>query len=233
MLRMQDARSLLRISETKDAVYSMLGGMSKALQGWEFTGEVDEARAARLHSWTDFRPIVLALKVVVSVDTFWWEPYRDANLKGCNRASFTLKVPSPLYDAFFNSPNGYRGQYARASGLGEAANRLLLDELEDLLLGGQFNRPLDATPDRIRLSLRGTDAKVWIVEDEVEDQLAADHPAISYAPWERNTLDGQGLRAPVGSLLEVKGAWLDSEGNERRNPIKSYRSLHISERGYS
>jgi len=137
-----------------------LGGMSKPLQGWEFTAEVGEDRAARLYSWPDFRPIVLALKAVASVDKFWWEPYRDADLKGCNRASFTLKVPSSLYDAFFNSPNGYRGQYARASSVGEAANRLLLHELEELLLAREFDRPVDATLDRIRMSLRGTDAKV-------------------------------------------------------------------------
>ena len=160
-----------------------------------FTAEVDEARAARLHSWSDFRPIVLALKVVVSVDTFWWEAYRDANLKGCNRASFTLKVPSPLYDAFFNSPNGYRGQYARASGLEKLRIACLWTSWR-ISARWTIRPSLDATPDRIRMSLKGTDAKVWIVEDEVEDQLAADHPAIWYAPWERNTLDGQGLRAP-------------------------------------
>jgi len=206
--------------------------MTQSVSDWRFTDVVCADRAARLYDWPSFDPIILALQFS-SVEKFWWEAYRGPALKACNRASFTLRVASAIYDAFFNSPNGYRGQYARAPTIGEAANRKVLNTLEQSLLSAEVARHTNVRPDLIWTSLRAKDAKVWIVEDEVEDQLTDERPAISYPFWERNSLDGQGLRAPVGNFLEVKGGWLDSEGIETRDPSKAHRSLHIFERGYT
>ena len=82
-------------------------------------------------------------------------------------------------------------------------------------------------PAQILLSLRGVDAKVWIDETEVDDQLSG-ASSIKYEFWERNSVDGgQGLRAPVGTLIEFKRAWLDTDGIERRDPDKARRSLNL------
>ena len=85
----------------------------------------------------------------------------------------------------------------------------------------------------VSASLRAIEAKVWIYESEVESQLGEEHPAILYAPWAESSETGVGLLAPVGTFLEVKGGWLDRQGKERRNPVKSNRSNEIREFGYS
>lgn len=201
------------------------------MSDWQFTETVSSARAAELRSWGSFDEI---LKLLLSsfIERFWWEPFLGAQLKECNRASFTMKVSSRAYDAFFNSPVGYRGQYAVSPSVGEAANRRLLNALEPILLRAA-ERQTQVEPERILASLRAVDAKVWIVETEVEDQLSDSSPAIAYPPWEFDSIDGQGLRAPIGTLLEVKGGWLDSSATERRNPLKPSRRLTIFKTGFS
>jgi hypothetical protein len=206
--------------------------MTRANALWEFTNAVSTARATTLNNWESFDGIIGALNLLSSVENFWWEPFLRPELKGCNRASFLIKVPRAIYDAFFNSPNGYRGQYACAPTTGETANRRLLTSLEPKLLSAALAQD-QVKREGIVASLRGSDAKIWIDEAEVEDQLCDEPPGISYAPWEFNWPDGMGLRTPVGTLLEVKGGWLDPNGVERRDPIKAPRSLHIFERGYS
>lgn len=38
-------------------------------------------------------------------------------------------------------------------------------------------------------------------------------PSVAFVPqWEFHSPNGQGLRAPVGTVLEVKGAWMDATG---------------------
>lgn len=152
--------------------------------------------------------------------------------KGLQPRLIPIKVPPAIYDAFFNSPNGYRGQYACAPTTGETANRRLLASLEPKSLSAALSQN-QIKRERVMTSLRGSDAKIWIDEAEVEDQLCDEPPGIFYVAWEFNWPDGMGLRTPVGSMLDVKGGWLDPNGVERRDPIKASRSLHIFERGYS
>ena len=201
------------------------------MEGWRFTAAVSMARATQLRSWASFEEIVSAL-LQASVQPFWWEPFRSPRLKGCSRASFPLKVVPAVYDAFFNSPKGYRAQYALSPSAGEAANRALLNALEPLLMCAAAEQN-EVEPLLVRASLRAVDAKVWIIESEVDDQLSDPSPALAYEPWEFNSLDGQGLRAPVGTLLEVKGGWFDSYGNENRDPLKAGRSSQIHRTGFS
>jgi hypothetical protein len=143
-----------------------------------------------------------------------------------------LSVEPTAYDAFFNSPKGYRAQYAISPKTGETANRRLLDALEPALMRKAATQN-SAPSSRVLKSLRCVDAKVWIDELEVEDQLSDPNPAIAYDAWQFDSPDGQGLRAPVGTRLEVKGGWLDAQGEERRDPLKASRSVQISRTGYS
>jgi hypothetical protein len=142
-----------------------------------------------------------------------------------------LRVSRNEYDAFFNSAAGYRAQYAISPTAGASANRKLLKSLEPQLLAAA-RKQRKVTPWLVRASLRGTDAKVWISEDEVDDQLSDPLPSLAFARWEFRSPNGQGLRAPVGTLLEVKGAWLDVGGVEMRDPTKEDRSLRIHETGF-
>jgi hypothetical protein len=198
---------------------------------WQFTETVSGDRAARLHGWKSFDEIITCL-LYSAIDKFWWEPFRSPRLKGCNRASFTMMVSSATYDAFFNSPKGYRAQYASAPSIGDAANRTVLEALERILLYAVDDQRV-VRRNLVLASLHAIDAKIWIDESEVEDQLSDPSPAIVYEPWQRASLDGQGLRAPIGTRLEVKGGWLDSDATERRDPMKARRSSQIYETGFS
>jgi hypothetical protein len=179
---------------------------------WSFTAVVEPARVSKLEHWRSFDDIAAAV-VAASVAPLHWEPANATELAGCHRASYDLTVDPDIYDAFFNAHAGYRAQYALNEATGTAANRLLLDLLYQVSfrMGPKHE---SASADLIEMSLRGAQAKVWIVESEVESQLGDPHRSINWATWEFNEPDGQGLRAPRGTRLEVKGGWVDHQGRE-------------------
>jgi len=205
--------------------------MSKDVPIWQFHASVNGARARTLLSYPNFDAVASVLEQA-TVDGFLWEPFAGPALHGCHRASFLLRVSEATYDAFFNSPAGYRGQFAASAATGEAANRKLLVRLEAQLLAYAENHS-PVAQSLIRNSLRAAQAKLWIYEAEVAAQLGSTAPAIAYAQWEQASESGVGLLAPVGTLLEVKGAWLAPNGEGRLNPGKSGRSEDIHQTGFS
>jgi hypothetical protein len=205
--------------------------MSNDAPIWQFCAPVDAARARTLLSYPNFDAVALLLEQA-TVECFLWEPFTGPALRGCHRASFLLRVSEEAYDAFFNSPAGYRGQFAASAAAGEAVNRNLLVQFEARLLAYAENRP-QVTQSVICISLRAAQAKLWIFEAEVEAQLGTITPAINYAPWEQASESGVGLLAPVGTLLEIKGSWLAPNGEERLNPAKLGRSEDIHRTGFS
>jgi hypothetical protein len=198
---------------------------------WQLTSALPSERAARLLAWRSFDEIVERL-ATCHIAALYWEPATKLELNGCHRASFVLTVSLDVYDAFFNAPVGYRGQFARSETQGEAANRKIIDTLLSRLLAVAAERPT-ATRQFIMTSLQGRQAKIWIDETEVDDQLTDPNPSIDYADWEFNDRDGQGLRAPRGTKLEVKGGWVGPMGEEVINPSKNSRSGNINRTGYS
>jgi len=205
--------------------------MPSIVPNWQYADTVDTVRARRLLSLSEFSEVV-ELVAKAQVVEFTWERFTGTALTGCSRASFLLKVSPTTYDAFFNSPAGYRGQYALSTCKGEAANRCLLACLEPELLGFAAKRN-DTPQSSILVSLRGAEAKLWIYESEVESQLREEQPSILYSPWHKASETGVGLLAPLGIFLEVKGCWLDQHGREQHNPFKANRSNEIHELGYS
>ena len=205
--------------------------MSQKLRDWRYLPTVDRARTAKLNAIHHFETIIETL-VGANVEAYEWESARDQRLKGLGRASFLLKVASGDYDAFFNSPAGYRAQYALSASNGQARNREILDRLELSLIDFASNNGEDDLY-RVAASLRGVGAKIWIYEKEVADQMGGSEHAIHYPPWESYEESDAGLFAPVGTMLEVKGGWLDNECVEHPDPVKSMRSSEIHNYGYS
>jgi hypothetical protein len=198
---------------------------------WRFTSAVAPERAARLLSWRSFDEIVEGL-ATCHIAPLYWEPATKLDLNGCYRASFVQTVSPDLYDAFFNAPVGYRGQFAKSETQGEAANRQIIETLLSRLLEVAARHPT-ATRQFVTTSLHGKQAKIWIDETEVDDQLTDPIPSIDYPDWEFNDRDGQGLRAPRGTKLEVKGGWVGPRGEEVINAAKNSRSGNINRTGYS
>ena len=179
---------------------------------WSYTTVVEPERVSKLEHWRSFADIAAAV-VDASVAPLYWEPAKAPELAGCHRASYDLTVPPDIYDAFFNANAGYRAQYALNESTGTAANRYLLDLLHPRLVS-QEPKHESASANLIAASLRGAQAKVWIVESEVEDQLGNPLRSINWATWEFNEPNGPGLRAPRSNRLEVKGGWVDHQGQE-------------------
>lgn len=196
---------------------------------WTFTPKVSAERRDRLLAYDSFDEVV-ALVACATAKSFYWEAATAPYLKGCCRASIKLAVDRTAYDAFFNAPVGYRGQYAVSETHGSRANFSILSVLMPKLLGAV---PSWASNHPVRVSLLGQQSKIWIDEFEVENQLSDPDWSIQCPVWEFNEPDGQGLRAPVGECLEVKGAWVDAAGCEVVNPHKCQRARNINRTGDS
>ena len=197
---------------------------------WHFSSSVSTSRLAAMATFANYQAVIASLQRC-EVQDFTWESPRDTALSGCERASFRLRVTPTVYDAFFNSPVGYRAQFALGANAGYRGNVKTLDALEPALL--KFVQVRGQTNDRVVWSLRGPDAKIWIDESEVQEQMGHSEPQILYEPWQSQSEDGAGLLAPLGELLEVKGAWVDATGHFRPNPKKAGRAEDIHRVGYS
>ena len=192
---------------------------------WGFYECVPIDRAERLLAVEGFDSVIAAV-AAAKVSSWEWMPARAEHLRGCSRAEFLMRVTPETYDAFFNSPFGYRAEYARSKKRGVASNRRLIDSITQQLLayaGAEAEGIVAA-------SLEGMDAKVWINNDKVE--LARGPAAIAFERWMRAS-DRRGTRAPCGTELLVMGGWVDTEGRERIDPNKSLRGFEIHQRGFS
>jgi len=213
---------------------------------WDFTGLVSAERRTRLLGLNCFEDV---LKQVISTSTilkYQAEHFKDWRLKGCTRAEFLLSVDRDGYDAFFNSPIGYRAQYCLGLETGELANRQLIEALKPKLLAFAEHITTAAfSLHRVRASLDAVDAKIWIDESESAIFPSSDFQVeIDYGPWIERAKRAdafqeddfikamRGIRAPYGARLEVKGGWLDDSGFEKLDATKSHRSEQIATNGF-
>lgn len=132
--------------------------------------------------------------------------------------SFELTVQPDAHDGFFNSPVSYRGQFARSEEHGKQANRKLLPRLLEAAANHRIT-----SYELVVASLSGRQARIWIDESEVEDQLSDPASHILFPQWPFNDPNGPGLRAPGGTKLGVKGAWVSRTGHEVTSTAKHAR----------
>lgn len=212
---------------------------------WSFSKSVPEERRQRLTAIQSFDEVIARL-IQGSVVNFAVEPRQNPPCVGCSRAIFKLEVRTDDYDAFFNSPVGYRAQYCIDSSHGISENRRLVDALIPSCLDFAHGREPTHFPAKlVSASLRGVDAKIWINEEDLPD---VDEIHVDYPPWvakvraaSSGTLADQaarasafaGVLAPVGTNLELKGAWVESGGNECRDPAKANRGAEIRDYGFT
>jgi hypothetical protein len=133
---------------------------------WEFVDEFNNARRQRLEAVGSFGEIIERIEEEMTSVTIEIEPGHP-DLEGCLRPAYAFAVLPDTFDAFFNSPEGYRAQYLRGPVFGDAANRSLIDAISDRLLEIE---PSPATQHEMAYggrvdSLKGYSAKVWIYEE--------------------------------------------------------------------
>lgn len=220
---------ITRCSCSEEAV---LGQFRSKLKLWKYFANVDSERQAQLLSAPPFDIQATALILTTQLEGFCWEQFSGSRLKGCKRAVFLLRIPEVQYDSLFNSPNGYRGQYAVSPTVGENANRLLVDRIKGAVVT-QARQRFGIDNELAALSLGGEGAKIWIYELDVESHYFDETPEIDFERWRVNSDTGAGLKAPRGTRLELKGAWLDADGEIRLDPYKTNRSADIHMTGFS
>lgn len=211
---------------------------------WHFTTHVASDRAVRMLAITSFADVVNAL--VKGVIHRPQGQFRINPPLGYRRFAAILNIGCENYDAFFNSPVGYRAQYCLGVENGVKQNRLLLDALTPPCVSALSASPDPDLPLHLaQASLNGFDAKVWIKDSDLPE---SDDIHIEYPPWvakAKAALNGTstdraaranaavGVLAPLNVRLEIKGAWVSSSGEEWRDPEKANRAQEIRDYGYT
>jgi hypothetical protein len=178
-----------------------------------FSADFPPDRAAELRVWS-FDSIVEQLSNC-QMEWLEWE-----------RASAEPLIVDPdIYDAFFNAPAGYRGEFAKSERHGEDAQRRIIEKLFPLLMEVAAQDPT-APRDHVITSLRGKQAKIWYDEDEA----SKDGPgSIDFPRW--RDASNRGQRAPRGTKLEIKGGWVNAKGVQEIDPAKCHRSRYLTSFG--
>lgn len=220
---------------------------------WQFSSSIDASRQAALESAGDFEAVVKRILSEATVVSFKVCRGKVGHLKNCCRPEFELSVPTKTVDLFFNSPNGYRAAYLRDPDEGQKQNSRLLQALTPGLLSFASANPAkhQMSDPKLLLALQGLSAKIWLPEASFK----FDHELIEeiVVPlWHRNALAALaafndrrrpepeqqekaiwGLRATVTNVLEVKGAFLNSELQEVVPHDKIMRRFDIQQYGYA
>lgn len=227
--------------------------MKNTDRAWVFSPTIDTNRRATLESVATFRDIIDRIVAEVKVSQFTVCRGKEGHLKNCYRPQFELVVSPDTADLFFNGVSGYRAQYLNDPDEGQKQNSHLLVALADKLLAFSSSNPAKHQMDenKLRLSLLACSAKVWILEAsfQFDHQLVEE---ITVPLWRKNALAALsafangvrpqpeqqekaiwGLRAPQVAALDVKGAFLDQEGNEVVPHGKLGRRFEIRDYGYA
>ena len=207
---------------------------------WNFTELVPKNRCEKMLALTRFDEVIYQV-IAGSIDYVEFEPHGNYAYR---RIFLRVCVGKTAYDAFVNSPVGYRAQYCMDIENGLKQNRRLIEAFIPLCLQSiKERRDTDCPSEKVLSSLLGTDAKVWINDRDWPD-LEEIH--INYASWvakARNAGEGTiaeqvvrtnaaiGVLAPENTHIEIKGAWLTLDNREWRDPSKSQRAEEIRDYG--
>jgi hypothetical protein len=211
---------------------------------WEFTSSIGAERRSNLEAVKSFDDIAAEIGAAMEVLCCHYDSCDRA--QGFRRVVYTVKVPRPLFDLFFNSRHGYRAAYFRSPHEGLAANSYALRTLSPALLASPATISCPKDPDFVRDSLMSESAKVWLAEAgkgihgckgcEGEWTHPADDPAhIRNGRWERDPHSHAlwGRTAPFLTKLKIMGAHLNDARDEFVPASKRRRALDIHERGWS
>ena len=206
---------------------------------WDFTEFVPQDRREKMMALTSFEDVIEQL-TAGSIDRIEFEPRGNSEHR---RIFFKVCVGKTAYDAFFNSPIGYRAQYCMDIENGLKQNRRLMEALTPLCLKAIEEKGDTYLRKEVLMSLLGTDAKVWINDKDWPD---LDEIHINYAPWVakvKNAREGTmaeraartnaeiGVLAPENTHIEIKGAWLTPDNHVWRDPSKAQRAQEIRDYG--
>ena len=227
---------------------------------WMYSQFISPDRIAYLSEQVEFQDIIKAINREMVIINYSIEESNCFN--NCIRHGFIFSITPKTYDIFFNSEYGYRGKYFLGTKEGTDANREIINALKEKLVNYANQNPSNKnilTNQKVENSLNKESAKIWIHQasstlNEKQFKIIED-VGIENANWYKFALKVQednkkknnerhknytrrfkailGIRAPVGVKLEIKGAFLDIEGNEVIGKGKYSRAKQIRCYGFS
>lgn len=212
--------------------------MTARFSAWIFSPQFDEERRAHLESVVSLEFVLDQVVEEIKNIRVNICQGKDPGLTDSRRPVFSFEVGQDTFDAFFNSPVGYRAQYLSDPETGQAMNGQLIRRLAGKLaaVAPSANADPELLQGEVELSLLAASAKVWVHEDYFPFQsLTADLAVLSWLAEAKagNQKAKWGLCAPRCSMLQIKGAFIDHWGNEIVPKKKIGRRFEIQKYGFS
>jgi len=88
---------------------------------WKFVASFDRERAQRLVAFDTFEKVLGVVTASLDIIGGWVCPAADLGHDNCWRPTVSFAVSPGAFDAFFNSPGGYRAQFLSSPESGQAA----------------------------------------------------------------------------------------------------------------
>ncbi|WP_190810828.1 hypothetical protein [Flagellimonas sp. S3867] len=217
----------------------------------------ENSRAAYLRNLTD--PNTISAKIITSlnsnsntIDPSWIEA---VHAPGYYRAEFVFELGYDIFDAFFNSPGGVRGQFSLGVQKGRNfTHGIMLGAFNSIKARYEEKYPKDYF--KCMATLMQPKAKIWMVEaeaglpDPTKEQIfnvpkwleykntASSHDPICSQvkisdPTEIQNLATWGMVAPKRKKIRFMGVFMNSEGKTWEQPWKERRGLQVSQFGFS
>jgi hypothetical protein len=192
-------------------------------QRWSYSDAMQKERRDRLLSIESFATIADSIRREMSVLCYHVQTC-DNDLT-YSRPIFCVRVRDHLFDAFFNSPEGYRGMYFESPYRGLECNQFLMECVFARLSQWALENSPGYNAQFSQDALLAVSSKAWLAECSTElcsscegewtrptDNLAE----ILNGRWESSSKPDSrfGRKAPKGSKLRFFGAFLDGRGDE-------------------
>jgi hypothetical protein len=140
---------------------------------------------------------------------------------------------------FYNGRDGLRDRYWQGAAAGDAATASLVALLREKLLRFAAFNPENFGPatsargnmELVARSLDGASAKAWAYEEK--NQRFDARPRLTVRRWLDNDPGGKWKWAPIGPLLDIKGAFYTLDNKEFVPLEKRERAHHIHRYGFS
>jgi hypothetical protein len=211
---------------------------------WNFA-EFDAERRADLDRDMPFDEMAIRIADVAVIKTGCIDPLRtenpEAQVDTTWRAWFTISVADEpcLSDLFYNGRDGVRGRYWQSEMAGNGATAAIIALLREKLLQfasdntDKFGPATLAQGDigLVARSLDATSAKAWAYEGKNPNFNAT--PRLSVRRWANNRPGGNWRWAPIGPLLDIKGAFYTLDNKEFVPWDKRQRAYSIHCYGFS
>jgi hypothetical protein len=206
-------------------------------EDWDLSNLNDGNRRERLSRGTSAGELIVQLVTAASQAmqnnqiVLEWQQATDKEAPpNTFRVVTQIPVDEAFFDELFNGRSGYRAQYYLSPEEGEAFNRRVIEVLEPVVATVDL-AALGVSRALIRGSLLGPYSKIWAFDEQAAFD-AATPGMLMPARWRSNGA-GRGTRLPLASCVDVKGTFIQPDGQYWVDELKLDRAMDLHLKGYT